>query len=385
MKILHVITSMDPKRGGVSQAVRNIVLDNAFCQHEVVCMDDDNTDYNTPDEFKVYKIGGGKTSYQYNPAFKQWLRGNMAQYSHVVVHGIWQYHNLAAYQVCKKIKKESRPILAIMPHGMLDPYFQKASGRKIKALRNKLVWLTIEKKAVNFADALLFTCEEEKLLARQTFFGYKPKNELTVGLGVMPPPAETEIMHKAFKDKTGIKRPYWLFLSRLHPKKGIDLLIKAYTELSNENPDIPLLVVAGPIDDDYSNSMKNIAADNHNIVFTGMISGDIKWGAFYGCNMFILPSFQENFGIAIVEAMACSKPVAITRNINIWREIIDGQGGYIIEEQTIPAIKNVLAQINGISKNELEEKGKKAREAYSIYFNLEQCARQFINLLGGQK
>lgn len=383
MKILHIITSMDPKRGGVSQAVRNIVRDNKFSYHEVVCMDSDSEDYGTADSFVIHKVGPGKTSYQYNPQFKKWLSDHLADYTHAIVHGIWQYHHFASYQVYKSLNKDTRPYLTIMPHGMLDPYFQKASGRKIKALRNNIIWSLTEKRGVNTADAILFTCEEELLLARKTFAGYKPKKELNVGLGVTPPPAEQQQMHTAFRQKAAIEGPYWLFLSRLHPKKGINLLIEAYKDLLKENSAIPSLVIAGPLDDEYSLQMKDLAAGNPKIVFTGMISGDTKWGAFYGTDAFILPSFQENFGIAIVEAMACRKPVAITRNINIWREIFNGQGGLLIEEQTPVAIKSVLKMLYEMPVKELEKKGTKAYEAYRENFDLDECAKKIILMLKG--
>ena len=385
MKILHIIASMDPKQGGVSQAVRNIILNNLFCEHEVVCMDGDDIDYGASDVFTVFKTGPGKTSFKYSPAMLKWLKSHLAEYTHAVVHGIWQYHNFAAYKAQKELPVDKRPFLSIMPHGMLDPYFQKAKGRKLKALRNDLVWAFTEKKSINTADALLFTCQEEMILARETFKGYKPRKEINVGLGVMQPPSQTPQMHHSFIHATGIKGPYWLFLSRLHPKKGIDLLINAYKEYYATDNCIPSLVVAGPLDDEYALEMKALAAEIPKIVFTGMISGNIKWGAFYGCNAFILPSYQENFGIAIVEAMACNKPVVITRNVNIWREIINGGGGFLIEEQTPIAVKEALVGLNALSEPELKHIGNRAVETYSTTFNLAECAKQFIEKLGDGK
>lgn len=372
---------MDPKQGGVSQAVRNIILNNLFCEHEVVCMDGDDLDYGTYDTFSVHKTGPGKTSFKYSPALLSWLKTHLADYSHVVVHGIWQYHNFAAYQALRSLPISKKPFLYIMPHGMLDPYFQKAKDRKFKAMRNRFVWLFIEKKAINAANGLLFTCEEEMVLARQTFSEYKPQKELNVGLGVMKPPTQTPKMREAFIQATDIHGSYWLFLSRLHPKKGIALLINAYKDYYSKDNTIPSLVVAGPIDDHYGLEMKKLAADNSKIVFTGMIGGDTKWGAFYGCNAFILPSYQENFGIAIVEAMACKKPVVITPNINIWREIINTGCGLVIKEQTKEAVKDALVMLNALSEAEIKQIGVHAVETYCTYFDLEVCAKRFVELL----
>lgn len=380
MKILHIISSMDPEKGGVSQAVRNIILNNTFAEHEVVCMDDPNAAYDTADDFVIHKTGPGKTSFQYSPAFRKWLEANMGNYTHAVVHGIWQYQNLAAYRA-RRVLKNKAPRLAIMPHGMLDPYFQKAEGRKIKALRNKIVWALTEKKSINAADALFFTCQEELLLARQTFGGYKPVKELNVGLGVMPPPAQTPQMEQAFVQKTGLQKPYWLFLSRLHPKKGVDLLIKAYKSLSEKEATLPALVIAGPLEGDYARQMQELAAPVKDIVFTGMISGDTKWGAFYGCNAFILPSYQENFGIATVEAMACHKPVAITKHINIWREIYNGKGGLLIEEQTPQAVEATLRQLLSVNGAGQQEAGSNAYATFKDNFDIAHCAKVFVETL----
>src|SRR5690606_13654692 len=124
-------------------------------------------------------------------------------------------------------------------------------------------------------------------------------------------------------------KKYWLFLSRIHQKKGVDMLISAYVKLKTLYPDIPDLVIAGPGSETTSGKSLRRAAEGQNIHFPGMLTGNAKWGAFYGAECYILPSHQENFGIAIVEALACAKPVLISDQINIWREIKNGEGGLI--------------------------------------------------------
>src|SRR5690606_7615204 len=145
----------------------------------------------------------------------------------------------------------SVPNVYVMPHGMLDPWFQRDKSRRIKALRNEIYWRLVEKKTVNKADGLLFTCQQELLLARETFKGYKPIQELNIGYGIQAPPVYIEqSMPPALADK-----PYWLFLSRIHPKKGVDLLIHAYEKLCLQNGSVPDLVIAGPTDNDYAKQM----------------------------------------------------------------------------------------------------------------------------------
>ena len=387
MKLLHVIASMNPKGGGVSQGIRNLSTYNTSLGvvATVVTMDDITDDYGITDPFPIHKLGKGKTSFQYNPSLYNWLLENCLQFDHIVVHGIWQYQNYAVFSAIKKLKKihDKLPKVVVMPHGMLDPYFQKAGSRKWKALRNEIVWKLTENRAINAADALFFTCEEELLLARTTFKGYKPKKELNVGFGIQRPPQFNLSMKAAFeKSCPQIKnKEYWLFISRIHPKKGIDVLIDAYIKVAQENTNVPDLVIAGPIDTAYAEEMVIKAKSNPKIHFSGMITSDSKWGAFYGCEAYVLPSHQENFGIAIVEAMACSKPVLISKNINIWREIDLGNGGWILDSVSVQNIEEQLRAIASQDGKSLVVKGKAAFETYANTFDVAVCSKQFVQTL----
>ncbi|MFE3871977.1 glycosyltransferase [Flavobacterium sp. ZS1P70] len=387
MKILHVITSMDPKTGGPSQGLRNLSSFNMKLglDVEVVCLDEVNQNYGVNEAVFIHKLGKGKTSFQYSPILLRWLIANISRFDFVSVHGIWQYPNYAVYKAIKILKKRNVkvPKVVIMPHGMLDPYFQKAADRKIKAIRNEIVWRLTEKKAINAADAVFFTCEEELLLARTTFKGYKPKKEINVGYGIQKPPVYTSQMKTAFEEicpQVNDKK-YWLFLSRIDPKKGIDVLIDAYNQLIAENHLLPELIVAGPADSPYAQRMIVKASTNSHIHFSGMLTGDSKWGAFYGCEAYLLPSHQENFGIAIVEAMACEKPVLITKNINIWREIEAGKGGWILDEVNESSISQQLINMASLTNSNLKIIGKLAYDTYENKFDVEAKAQAFLYAL----
>jgi glycosyltransferase involved in cell wall biosynthesis len=388
MKILHIISSMNPNAGGTSQAVRNLIpnLQEFYTDNEVICFDSEELAYGSKDDFKIFKIGNGRTSYQYRPLLLKWLANNLSQYEAVIVHGIWQYHNYAIYKAVRGLKKQKRttPKVIIMPHGMLDPYFQKATNRKWKALRNEIVWKLTEQKAINAADAVFFTCEEELLLARTTFKGYRPKKEINVGFGIPQAPNKTVSMQSAFyRSVPTLKTNYWLFLSRIDPKKGIDILIDTYNQLCLNTQALPDLVIAGPIDSLYAQKMIAKAKNNTKIHFTGMLNGEAKWGAFYGCDAYLLPSYQENFGIAIVEAMSCKKPVVISKNINIWREIEGGRGGWILDNLSISIIQTNLMEISQISSLELEKKGEYAYKTYEQKFRIDERAKVFVKALKG--
>ncbi|MBF4518056.1 glycosyltransferase [Flavobacterium sp. ANB] len=387
MKILRVISSMHPRKGGPCQGIRNAIpyFKKLGISNDVVCMDDENSDYNIKDDFTIYKVGTGKTSYQYQPKLLKWLEDHILEYDFICVHGLWQYHNLAVHTVIKTLnnKNQNVPKVIIMPHGMLDPYFQKARERKWKALRNEMVWSFIEKKCINHANAIFYTCKEEMRLAATTFKNYRPKKVFNVGYGIQLPPEKNVDFNAAFyKTCPAVEnKKYVLFLSRIHHKKGVDLLINAYNEICRENSDLPDLVIAGPIDSDYAQEMIKLASVNQKIHFSGMLKGDAKWAAFYNCEAYVLPSHQENFGIAIVEAMGCKKPVLITKNVNIWSEILKGEGGWIVDLEEKNGLKSALAEIVNESHENLSAKGRKAFETYQNHFDIETCANKFIQTL----
>ena len=130
--------------------------------------------------------------------------------------------------------KTSPPQLFVMPHGMLDPWFQNDPSRRVKAIRNSIYWKLVEHKTIETANCILFTCQKELELARQPFRPYRPQGEANVGLGVALPPPFNESMQEAFNQRVSLAKDqsYFLFLSRIHPKKGVDLLIRAYEQCS---------------------------------------------------------------------------------------------------------------------------------------------------------
>lgn len=233
---------------------------------------------------------------------------------------------------------------------------------------------------------VFFTCDEELRLAKLPFTPYHPKKEVNVGYGIQPPPGYTQELSKAFYDKCPAARdqPYFLFLSRIHEKKGADLLVKAYLKIVNAG--FPKLVIAGPgMDTAYGQELKQLvekANASDKILFPGMLAGDAKWGAFYNCEAFVLPSHQENFGIAVVEAMACGKFVLISNQVNIWREI-EGQGGGMVAENTIDGTQNLLSRWTNFSPDEKRTASQKARATYEKYFSIEPAAHRFAEGLKG--
>ena len=383
MHVLHVVSGIDPKAGGVSQALQTMIkgLSQLSVQNDVVTLDDPQAVYLQKLTFPVYATGPAKSSWQYSADFLPWMKEHVTQYDLVIVHGLWQYHTYATYKAWAQVKAK-KPKLYVMPHGMLDPWFQRAAGRKLKAIRNWIFWQLIENKLVNKADGLLFTCEMEKKLAEIPFQPYSPKTEQVVSLGVEAPPAFTPAMALAFQEKCpGLSREFILFISRIHVKKGVDLLIDAYRRLKAEGTQLPQLVIAGPgLETAYGQEMQQRAGGDKDILFPGMLEGNAKWGGFYTCEAFILPSHQENFGIAVVEALACAKPVLISDQINIWKEIELEKAG-VIENDTKSGTYTLLQRWTALTGDQKQQMALRAKTAFETHFTVSQASRRMLSAL----
>lgn len=378
---------MDPSHGGPCQGIRNTIpaLEKLGAHNEVVTLDDPFASFLHRDTFKIHALGPATGPWQYGSQLVPWLHQNLGNFDVVIVHGLWLYYSQAAVKAVNEFRRRENNThlrLYVMPHGMLDPYFQRAPDRKIKAIRNWIYWKVIERNVINNADGILFTCEAELLLAREPFRPYHPKSELNVGYGIEAPPAFVPEMAESFLEKcpTVRDRPYILFLSRIHEKKGVDLLIKSYArEFTNNSP---LLVIAGPgLDSPYGEKLQQILEENpqikNSILFPGMLSGDAKWGAFYGCDAFVLPSHQENFGIAVVEALACSKPVMISNQVNIWREIETGGAG-LVADNTLDGTSTLLKRWNALSTTDKRQMGNQARQVFEKLYAIDPAARRLL-------
>lgn len=388
MKILSVIPSVNPKAGGPIQGIRNYqsTLVQLGCTRDIVTFEDANDvfDWDFPATLKIHALGKTENPLAYHAGLFTFLKNNLANYDVIIIHGLWLYHSSGTIKACNWLKK-NRPELKLpqvycMPHGMLDPWFQAERTRKIKAIRNYIYWHLVEKYVINQVDGTLFTCEQELLLARTTFSGYDPKKEINVGYGIETPPKNNLTFTEAFEMLCPQVKGenFLLFLSRIDFKKGVDLLINAYNLLSQGNPHLPHLVIAGPLDSTYANEMILLANGNPKIHFTGMLRGPEKWGAFYGCEAFILPSHQENFGIAVAEALACSKPVLISNKVNIYKEIEYGGAG-IINEDTLEGTFSNLQHWIGLGLLEKKIFSNDAYRVYLKYFNVENAATKFFH------
>lgn len=391
---------MDPSSGGPAQGIRNNILfwRKYGLEPNVLSLDDAKAEFVIKDN--IIGLGATNNKWAYSAALMPWLLDNLSKYDVVLIHGLWLYHSYAVMKVIKILKKKSKvssvhiPKVYVMPHGMLDPYFQKAKDRQLKALRNIIYWYLIEKHVINNANGILFTCEEEMKLAATTFSNYKPKATENIGYGIVSPPPFSSNQASAFSKLCPALngRPYFLFLSRIHIKKGIDILIEAYKYcymyFKKFKVEIPALVIVGPgLDTDYGKQIFGMVNTDEmlhrSVYFTGMLQGNEKWGAIYGCELFVLPSHQENFGIAIVEAMACSKPVIITNKVNIWREIHNDNAGIVVNDDLASMIKALILWQEKSEAAKLTM-ATNAFSSYKVNFTAEATSKKFVSILNAK-
>ncbi|WP_226998965.1 glycosyltransferase [Flavisolibacter tropicus] len=409
---------MDPRLGGVCEAVRITVkkLNELEVCNEIVSLDSPNASFLAKEKVMIHALGPGRTPWCYSGKLIPWLIKHASRFDAIILHGLWLFPSFAVRKALQYLhrqdpsNKAKRPKIFIMPHGMLDPYFQRAQNRRLKAIRNWIYWKLIEGRVIKNANGLLFTCEEELFLARTTFSPYRPQKEMNVGLGIAQPPSYSNRMRNSFLESCpGLNNEtYILFLGRIHPKKGIDILFKAYDELLRSTLQLinyttytnnaglfngvyshdikfPKLVIAGPgWDTPYGVSIKKLVEGNSLlngfIYFPDMLVDEEKWGAIYGCEAFILPSHQENFGIAVVEALSCGKPVLISNQINIWKEIQELRCG-IIKPDTLDGVKELFSSWLCLSHEEKKYMNEKARLAYEHKFSIGSVAVNLLNII----
>ena len=378
MKLLRVISSLDPKNGGPIEGLVQTtrILEQRGVAVTVLCSDDPKADWLAQYTFPIVATGPTKGTYRYNKELSKWLDANLPDFDEVIVHGVWQFHSFATFLACKKHKQR----YYIFTHGMLDPWFKETYP--IKHIKKWLYWPWAEYRVLKSAEAVLFTSQEEMKRARQSFWLYKC-TEKTVRYGI-PTPAmnrESAISEFATNFTSGAPESFILYLSRIHEKKGVDLLVEAYQKITDSTLcALPDLVIAGPCHDvALLDALKTETKNNLKIHYLPMLQGDEKWGAFFASDVFILPSHQENFGIVVAEALSTGTPVLTTDKVNIWNEIEAGGCGFI-EKDTLRGVENLLRKWLDTSQPERVEMSRHALSTFQTNFEIENAVDDLVRL-----
>jgi glycosyltransferase involved in cell wall biosynthesis len=377
MRILHIIATLKLEAGGPAEAIRHIVNNYPPLNYEgdVVTFDDPAAPFLAGLPFVVYPFGPVHTVYGFNSKLLPWLRANLDRYDGVVVHGLWQFCGFAALWVVRGKKP-----YAVFTHGMLDPYFKHAFP--LKHLKKWIYWLLGEYWVLRNAQRVLFTTESERHLAEKSFFLHRWKGEV-VPYGSAGPTGKPELYQQAFFELCPEVRGkrFLLFLGRIHPKKGCNMLMKAFAEVADRAPDLHL-VMAGPDQSKWRIQLEAMVMDaglTDRVHWPGMVRGDAKWGAFYACEAFVLPSHQENFGIAVAEALACGKPVLLSDKVNIAEDVANN-GAALVASDTNEGTLLLLERWLALSPEQRRKMGERALACFHAHYDMSENAKAIIRL-----
>ena len=379
MRILHVISSVDAVSGGPAEGLRQYCNIYKMGGHEVevASLDAPEVAKSSAIPAPVIGLGPGLGVYRHSPLAVPWLKANVSRFDLVIMNGVWQYNAVAAYRA---LKGTGIPY-AVFTHGMLDPYFKKRFP--LKHLKKTIYWHAILKKILCSANAVLFTSEEEKLLARESFSGYRVR-EMVVPYGSFGPKCDLGAAANEFVSRwpeLGGNR-LALSLGRIHPKKGTDILIEAFAATLAKDPQWHL-VLAGPDQIGWQKELEALAASlgiADRITWSGMLRDTLKWGAFAASEVFVLPSHQENFGIVVAEAQSCGLPVILSSRINIWREVASYWAGLINEDSLDGTIAS-LQRWSELTGEEIAAVGKRSRKCFDELFDFEATSRKVLGVV----
>ena len=377
MRILHIIDTLDPKAGGPAESVRRIVASFPATGNtgEVVTMDDPTAPFLQNLPFPVYAVGPVHTIYGANRRLIPWLKKNRSRYDGAVSHGLWTFNGFAVWRAFA-----GKLPYVVFPHGMLDPYFKYAYP--LKHVKKWLYWVMAQYWILRGADRVLFTSKAEARESRKSFWMHR-WNAQVVPYGASGPTGDPTEYRRAFFSHcpSVADKPYLLFLGRIHPKKGCDLLIEAFARIAHIAPELQL-VFAGPDQTGWRTKLEATAAAAGiagRIHWAGMIEDDVKWGAFYGCEAFILPSHQENFGIAVAEALACAKPVLLADKVNIAGDV-EADGAAIVQKDTFEGTLRLLEDWLRTTPEEREKMSVNALRCFRMHYDMGENAKALIQI-----
>lgn len=359
MKILHVIPAVAPQYGGPSKVVVTICqnLNNNGIEAKIVTTNAGFPKNKYPLN-KKFEYEGIETiffnkqlseSFKYSRPLENWLNKNVSKYDLVHIHAIFSHSSIAASNACIK----SKVPYILRPLGSLDPW----SLNQRKRLKKILFKLYVTK-MINNASMIHYTTQTEQELAERKISN---KSGFIIPLSLDDSFLNFRNGLEILK-KYKIEEPYILFLSRIHHKKGLEFLIKAFNKLvDNERFKYLKLIIAGDGQKDYVEEIKKIA--DKNIFFTGWLNDYEKKALISNSKLLVLPSYQENFGLCLIEALAMKVPVLTTKNVNLWKEIISATAGWICDPNA-DSIYNLLIEIleNEEKRKEFGNNGRKLIE-----------------------
>jgi glycosyltransferase involved in cell wall biosynthesis len=392
MKILHVIQTLSPRYGGPAITLRGLAHEQARAGHQVyICTTYDHDhawNGNVPvnDPIKENEITVWCHKAYFGPLLLSGelvfcLKRVIAGFDIVHIHGLYRFPvSYAAWYA----RKKGVPYI-ITPHGSLDPFLYRQSSYGRAALPLKRIYEQFfDIPNLNNATAIHYTAQEE---AERTSFLKLRAKAVIVPNGLDWESYENLPAKSFFRRRLGLNAntPLVLFLGRINPIKGLDLLVPAFAQVLQKWPQARLAIV-GPDNEGYGVKVRRWCCKQHiedRVFFMDHLeTGDVK-KAYVDADVFVLPSYTENFGMAVVEAMACGCPVIISDQVNIWREVRDAGAGIVVKLDP-GQIANAICRV--LEKNEEAQtmglQGRRAaKELYAWPRIIEKLTRVYQELI----
>lgn len=330
MKLLHYLNYMRVSLGGVVRAVLDLAGGAAAAGHDVTVATLDDAD--APEAWRragpglprVVRLGPGTgvlRGLRRDDVGR--VRDLLAGVDAAHLHGVWER---STAQVASACRRAGVPYVVTI-HGMLDDWCMAQGASKKRAYM-----ALIGRRMLRGAAAVHCTAQAEMDQARKWFAPDRGVViPLPMDLAAYRAPPSPEIAHAAFNVRAGV--PRLLFLSRLHPKKGVEALIHAAAELRRAGITTDVLV-AGSGEPAYEAGIRALALKLDlvpSVRLLGLVTGDLKLSLYRYADLFVLPTYQENFGYVLLEAFACGTPIVTTRGVDIWRELEATGAATIIE------------------------------------------------------
>jgi glycosyltransferase involved in cell wall biosynthesis len=333
MRVLHVIPSLSPKHGGPSVALPLMAqsLVRAGVGIDVATTDDDGPGCRVavPLGQRVERAGYGvyyfaKQSEFYKASWSlcRWLGRHVAAYDLVHIHALFSFASTCAAGLAQRVGVP----YVVRPLGVLNRWGMHNRRPRLKSWSFRLV----EGPILRRAAAVHYTSRQEQREAEEA--GVRTRSAL-IPLGIDLKPFERlpdkGLFLARFPEAMG--RPIVLFLSRLDAKKGLDLLLAAFAEVHCRRPNT-LLVIAGGGDKAGVARERELArrlAIGSHVLWTGPLEGEVKLAALAAAQVFVLPSYSENFGLALVEAMAAGLPCLTSTEVGIAPDISAANAGLV--------------------------------------------------------
>ena len=383
LRVLQIVPSISLVYGGPSQMVRGFSAALAEAGAEVTIATTDsngdvdeqplNVPLNQPVPEEGYTVWYFRCSpfrrYKFSLGLLRWLWQNAHTFDIAHIHALFSPVSSTAAAIARW---QGLPYL-LRPLGTLDP----ADLQKKRQLKQIYATL-LERPNLAGAAAIHFTSEQEAAVSHR-FGTQTPGIVLPLGVTPLPlPAAKVDV-----RDRYAIPRdrPIVLFMSRLDPKKGLDLLIPALEKLQAKGIDFHLMLCgANPQDRAYEQAIhQRIAASplGDRTTVTGFVSGDLKTALLAAADLFVLPSYYENFGIAVAEAMLAGVPVVISDQVHIWQDIQHSESGWIcacteesLGEQLQAALQNPA---------ERQRRGRQAQQFASAQYSWQAIAQRTLD------